>query len=68
MLGWIILGAFIAWNVSLTVWLSILTAEVEANHVETDRRLEARSVDLFVRMRELELELEDVKEALARDA
>jgi len=68
MLGWIILGVFIAWNIGLTVWLSILTAAVEANHLELDRRFEARITNAFVLIRELELELEDIREAMARDA
>jgi hypothetical protein len=62
MLGWIILGAFIAWNVSLTVWLSILTADAESRYVELERRTEAKLTEAFVLIRELQIELSKVKE------
>jgi hypothetical protein len=62
MLGWIILGAFIAWNVSLTVWLSILTADAESRYVELERRTEAKLTEAFVLIRELQIELNRLKE------
>jgi hypothetical protein len=62
MLGWIILGVFIVWNLSLTVWLSILTADAEAKYTELDRRFEARLTSAFVLIQELKVELSKVKE------
>lgn len=62
MLGWIILGVFIVWNLSLTVWLSVLTADAEAKYTELDRRFEARLTSAFVLIQELKVELSKVKE------